>query len=43
MRQRFFNAGWAPVGSSPEGLRTRVRSETSLLAGIIKAHGIKVE
>jgi len=43
MRQRFFNAGWAPVGSSPEGLRTRVRSETSLLAGIIKARGIKVE
>jgi tripartite-type tricarboxylate transporter receptor subunit TctC len=43
MRQRFFNAGWTPVGSSPEGLRSRVRNETSLLSGIIRARGIKVE
>jgi tripartite-type tricarboxylate transporter receptor subunit TctC len=42
-RQRFFNAGWTPVGGSPEGLRARVRSETSLLAGIIKLRGIKTE
>ncbi|MBE7416945.1 MAG: tripartite tricarboxylate transporter substrate binding protein [Ideonella sp.] len=43
MRQRFFNAGWAPVGGSPEALRTRVRNETSLLGGIIMMRGIKLQ
>jgi tripartite-type tricarboxylate transporter receptor subunit TctC len=43
MRQRFFNAGWAPMGGSPEALRTRVRNETNLLGGIIMIRGIKAE
>jgi tripartite-type tricarboxylate transporter receptor subunit TctC len=43
MRQRFFNAGWAPLGGSPEALKTRVRNETNLLGGIIMIRGIKVE
>jgi tripartite-type tricarboxylate transporter receptor subunit TctC len=43
MRQRFFNVGWAPVGGSPEALRTRVRNETNLLGGIIMMRGIKLE
>ena len=43
MRQRFFNAGWTPVGGSPEALRTRVKNETNLLGGIIMMRGIKVE
>lgn len=43
MRQRFFNAGWTPMGGSPEALRLRVRSETLLLGGIITLRGIKVE
>jgi tripartite-type tricarboxylate transporter receptor subunit TctC len=43
MRQRFFNAGWSPVGGSPEALRLRVRNETNLLGGIIMIRGIKVE
>jgi tripartite-type tricarboxylate transporter receptor subunit TctC len=43
MRQRFFNAGWTPVGGSPEALRKRVGSETSLLGGIITSRGIKTE
>jgi tripartite-type tricarboxylate transporter receptor subunit TctC len=43
MRQRFFNAGWAPLGGSPEALKLRVRNETNLLGGIIMIRGIKVE
>lgn len=43
MRQRFFNAGWQPVGGSPEGLKMRVRNETNLLGGIIMMRGIKLE
>jgi tripartite-type tricarboxylate transporter receptor subunit TctC len=42
-RQRFFNAGWTPLGGSPEALRVRVRNETNLLGGIIMIRGIKVE
>jgi tripartite-type tricarboxylate transporter receptor subunit TctC len=43
MRERFFSAGWSPLGASPEALRTRMRSETNLLGGIIASRGIKVE
>jgi tripartite-type tricarboxylate transporter receptor subunit TctC len=43
MRQRFFNAGWTPMGGSPDALRSRVRNETNLLGGIIMIRGIKVE
>ncbi|HEU5294285.1 MAG TPA: tripartite tricarboxylate transporter substrate binding protein [Burkholderiaceae bacterium] len=43
MRERFFNAGWSPLGGSPEALRTRVRNETNLLGGIIMIRGIKAE
>jgi tripartite-type tricarboxylate transporter receptor subunit TctC len=42
-RDRFFNAGWSPVGGSPEALKLRVRNETNLLGGIIMIRGIKVE
>ena len=42
-RQRFFNAGWTPVGGSPDALRSRVKNETSLLGGIIMMRGIKTE
>ena len=31
------------MGGSPEALRTRVRSETNLLGGIIMIRGIKAE
>jgi len=43
MRSRFFNAGWSPMGGSPEALKLRVRNETNLLGGIIMIRGIKVE
>jgi tripartite-type tricarboxylate transporter receptor subunit TctC len=42
-RQRYFNAGWVAQGSSPEALRLRVKAETGILGGIIKARGIKAE
>jgi tripartite-type tricarboxylate transporter receptor subunit TctC len=42
-RDRFVNAGWSPVGGSPEALKLRVRHETNLLGGIIMIRGIKVE
>ena len=42
-RQRLFNQGWQAVGTSPEGLRSRVTQEAALLGGIIKAAGVKLE
>jgi tripartite-type tricarboxylate transporter receptor subunit TctC len=42
-RQRLFNAGWQVQGSSPEGLRLRVKTETEILGGIIAQRGIKAE
>lgn len=43
VRQRMFQQGWQAVGTSPEGLAQRVRQETTLLDGIIKSRGIKIE
>jgi tripartite-type tricarboxylate transporter receptor subunit TctC len=42
-RQRLFNQGWTAVGTSPEGLRSRIQEETALLGGIIATRGIKLE
>lgn len=42
-RQRLFSAGWQAQGGSPEALRLRVKSETSLLGGIILMQNIKLE
>ena len=42
-RQRLFAAGWQVQGSSPEGLRLRVKAETEILGGIIAQRGIKAE
>jgi hypothetical protein len=43
VRQRLFNAGWQVQGSSPEGLRSRVKSEAAILGGIISSRQIKSE
>ena len=43
VRQRLFNAGWSAQGGSGEALRTRVKSETNILGGIIVTRGIKLE
>ena len=42
-RQKLFNQGWQAVGTAPEGLVSRIRSETTIMGGIITARGIKVE
>ena len=43
VRQRMFQQGWQAVGTSPEGLAQRVRQETTLLDGIIKSRGIRLD
>lgn len=42
-RQKLFNQGWQAVGTSPEGLTSRVTSETAVMGGIIAMRAIKVE
>ncbi len=42
-RQKLFNQGWQAVGTSPEGLTSRIKSETAIMGGIIAMRGIKVE
>lgn len=43
VRQRLFNAGWQPVGTSPDGLRSRVEAEAKILGRIITTRGIKLQ
>ena len=42
-RQKLFNQGWQAVGTAPEGLSSRLRSETAIMGGIITMRGIKIE
>ena len=35
--------GWQAVGTSPEGLKSRLKDETALLDNIIQTRGIKIE
>ncbi|UUZ70555.1 tripartite tricarboxylate transporter substrate binding protein [Polaromonas sp. P2-4] len=42
-RQKLFNQGWQAVGTSPEGLVSRIRNETAIMGGIIAMRGIKIE
>lgn len=42
-RQKLFNQGWQAVGTSPDGLKSRVRDEAAILGGIIQSRGIKLE
>lgn len=41
VRQRLITVGWQPAPSTAEGLRTRMRSDTKSLGGIITMRGIK--
>ncbi|MBX9817300.1 MAG: tripartite tricarboxylate transporter substrate binding protein [Burkholderiaceae bacterium] len=43
MRQKMFQQGWTVVGTTAEGLRMRVKSDTALLGGIIASQGIKID
>ena len=42
-RQKLFNQGWKAVGSSPEGLTSRVKDESTVLGNIITLRNIKIE
>jgi tripartite-type tricarboxylate transporter receptor subunit TctC len=42
-RQNLLNQGWQAVGTSPDGLRTRLKDETAIVVGIISTRGIKLE
>lgn len=42
MRARLFQQGWQVVGSSPEGLRQRIESDTQALGAIIRSQKIEV-
>jgi hypothetical protein len=42
-RQKLFNQGWQAVGTSPEGLVSKLRDETAVMQGIISTRGIKIE
>lgn len=42
-RQKLFNQGWQAVGTSSEGLKSRIRDETAIMGGIIALRGIKIE
>ena len=41
MRARLFQQGWQVVGSSPEGLRNRIQSDTKALGDIIRSQKIE--
>lgn len=43
MRERLFQQGWQVTGTSSEGLANRMKSDTALLGGVIRAQGIKAE
>ncbi|MGJ7582560.1 Bug family tripartite tricarboxylate transporter substrate binding protein [Variovorax sp. RHLX14] len=42
-RSKLFMQGWQAVGSSPEGLANRIKADTALLGGVIKARGITAD
>ncbi len=43
VRAKLFQQGWQVVGSSPEGLANRIKADTALLGGVIKARGITAQ
>ncbi|SFC32657.1 Tripartite-type tricarboxylate transporter, receptor component TctC [Polaromonas sp. OV174] len=42
-RQKLFIQGWQAVGTSPEGLKSRIKDEAAILGNIIQSRGIKIE
>ena len=42
-RAKLFQQGWQVVGSTPEGLALRIKSDTKLLGGVIRERGIRNE
>jgi len=43
VRQKLFEQGWQAVGTSPDGMRLRVKEEAAIMARIISARGIKIQ
>jgi tripartite-type tricarboxylate transporter receptor subunit TctC len=43
VRQKLFEQGWQAVGTSPEGMRTRVKEEAAVMTKIISTQGIKIQ
>jgi tripartite-type tricarboxylate transporter receptor subunit TctC len=41
MRAKLFQQGWQVVGSSPEGLRNRIETDTRALGDIIRLQKIQ--
>ena len=42
-RQKLFAQGWQAVGTSPEGLNSRLKDETAILGNIIQTRGIQIQ
>ncbi|MBI4292162.1 MAG: tripartite tricarboxylate transporter substrate binding protein [Betaproteobacteria bacterium] len=43
VRRRLFDQGWQAVGTSPEGMRLRVKDEATIMSRIISTKGIKTQ
>ena len=43
VRTKLFQQGWQAVGSSPEGLANRIKSDTAMMGKIIKDQNIRAE
>jgi tripartite-type tricarboxylate transporter receptor subunit TctC len=42
-RQKLFNQGWQAVGTTPDGLQSRVREEAATMGSIISSRGIRID
>ncbi len=42
-RQKLLMQGWQALGTSPDGLKSRIKDEAAIMAAIINARGIKLE
>lgn len=42
-RQKLFNQGWQAVGTSPDGLKSRIKDEAAIMGNIIQTRGIRIE
>ena len=43
VRRKLFEQGWQAVGTSPDGMRLRVKEEAAIMTRIISARGIKIQ
>jgi tripartite-type tricarboxylate transporter receptor subunit TctC len=43
LRRKLFDQGWQAVGSSPEGMRVRVKEEAAIMSRIISTRNIKLQ